>query len=109
MQMDAGIKGDLENPSIMVDMSIDNGSSMVYALPPKNFDLVNNEGVVEFVNLSEEESTQEVDFQQYIGDTIFSKINWIDLNAILTIDRGAQWLTWIQFLAIIYSLGVPEI
>jgi translocation and assembly module TamB len=65
---------------------------MVYALPPKNFDLVNSEGVVEFVNFFEEDSVQEIGFQQYIGDTIFSKFNWIDLNALLTIDRGAQFM-----------------
>jgi len=91
LSMDAKIKGAVDNPNILVDLSIEDGSDLVYALPPKDFDLVDSEGIVEFVNLSEVDTVQELRFQQYVGDTIFSKLNWIDLNAILKIDKAAQF------------------
>lgn len=92
MSMNASVKGSTENPSILVNLSIDDGTNMIYALPPKNFDLVNSEGVVEFVDFSEEDTVQEINFKQHIGDTIFSKLNWLDLNAVLTIDKAAQFM-----------------
>jgi hypothetical protein len=91
ISMDATIKGTLENPNIWLDLTIDRGTNMTYALPPKNFDLVDSEGIVEFVNLSDPDSLQDIGFEQYIGDTIFSKLNWIDLNAILKVDKSAEF------------------
>jgi hypothetical protein len=92
ISMNANIKGSSENPNIMLDLSIDDGTNMKYALPPKNFDLVDSEGVVEFINFSEEDTTQEINFEQHIGDTIFSKLNWLDLNAALSISKEAQFM-----------------
>ncbi len=92
ISMNASIKGTFDNPNILLGLSIDAGTNMTYALPPKNFDLVDSEGIVEFVNLSDPDSLQDIGFEQYIGDTIFSKLNWIDLNATLIVDKSAQFM-----------------
>jgi hypothetical protein len=92
ISLDATLKGTTENPDLLFNLSIDRGTNLTYALPPKNFDVVDSEGIVEFVNLSDPDSLEEIGFEQYIGDTIFSKLNWIDLNATLKIDRSAQFM-----------------
>jgi hypothetical protein len=92
ISMDAGIKGNIDNPKILADLSVDNGTNMTYALPSKNFDLVDSEGIVEFVNLNDKDTILEIGFQQYISDTLLSKLNWLDLNAVLTIDKTAQFM-----------------
>ena len=90
--MEATLKGTTENPNIWLDLTIDKGTDLVYALPPKNFDLVDSEGIVEFVNFSSPDTIQETGLEQYVGDTIFSKLNWIDLNAVVKIDRSSQFM-----------------
>ncbi len=92
VSMDAILKGTTANPNIWLDLTIDKGTDLVYALPPKNFDLVDSEGIVEFVNFSAPDTTQEIGLEQYVGDTIFSKLNWIDLNAVVRIDRSSQFM-----------------
>jgi hypothetical protein len=92
ISLDATLKGNADNPNIWLDLSIDNGTNLTYALPPNNFDVVDSEGIVEFVNYSDPDSLKEIGFEQYIGDTIFSKLNWIDLNAILKVDKSAQFM-----------------
>ena len=92
VSIDASLKGTTENPNILVNLSIDNGTNMTYALPSKNFDVVDSEGIVEFINFSDPDSLEEIGFDQYIGDTIFSNLNWIDLNATLTVDKSAQFM-----------------
>ena len=92
ISLDATLKGNTENPNFWINLSIDNGTNLTYALPPKNFDVVDSEGIVEFVNFSDPDSLEEIGFEQVIGDTIFSKLNWIDLNATLTVDKSAQFM-----------------
>ena len=92
ISLDAVLKGNTENPNVLVNLSIDRGTNLTYALPSKNFDVVDSEGIVEFVNFSDPDSLEEIGFEQYIGDTIFSKLNWVDLNATLKIDKSAQFM-----------------
>lgn len=91
VSMKANIKGEIQDPNILVDLSIDPGTNLTYTLPPKNFDLISSEGVVEFVDFSESDSTGVIGFKQQIGDSLFSKLNWLDLNAVLNIDKRAQF------------------
>jgi len=92
VSIDAILKGNTENPNVLVNLSIDKGTNLTYTLPSKNFDVVDSEGIVEFVNYSDPDSLQEIGFEQYIGDTILSKLNWIDMNATLTVDKSAQFM-----------------
>jgi hypothetical protein len=92
ISMDASIKGSLENPNILLNLMVDQGTDLVYALPPKNFDIMDSEGIVEFVSFSEPDSLQDIELDQYLTDTLFSKLNWIDLNAILGVDKSAQFM-----------------
>jgi hypothetical protein len=92
VSLDVILKGTQENPNILANLSIDRGTDLTYALPSKNFDVVDSEGIVEFVNYSDPDSLDEIGFEQYIGDTIFSKLNWIDLNATLSVDKSAQFM-----------------
>jgi hypothetical protein len=53
---------------------------------------MDSEGIVEFVRFSDLDSLQDIELDQYHTDTLFSKLNWVDLNAVLGVDKSAQFM-----------------
>jgi hypothetical protein len=92
MDNDIRITGDLENPKIEADVSINSATNLTYVLPGDELKLVSSEGIVEFRDATNRSDTLELaDQAAYLSDSIISKFSAVDLKMNLEISPDAKF------------------
>ncbi|WP_020527655.1 translocation/assembly module TamB domain-containing protein [Flexithrix dorotheae] len=94
MGTDLDITGNMDLPVVKGNISIDEGTDMTYVLPPEEFDMISDEDIVEFRNVSEAgDTTFNYNFNPTISanDTIIPTFTGIELNTVIDIDKEAQF------------------
>lgn len=97
--VDAGIllKGDMNLPVVDAGITIRNGTDLTYALPGSEIEMVNSEGIVEFVSPKSSIDTLFAGTKSnYITDSIMKRIKGIDLNARLKLEPEAKFTVMID-------------
>lgn len=71
--------------------AVNEGTDLVYALPPQKVGFISNDGVVEFVDSTSKEKDVKSGLQSYMYDSLLNSLNGLDITGKLAIDPKARF------------------
>lgn len=95
--MDIEVKGKLSKLVVNSGFTINKNTDIMYVLPGKDLELITDEGVVVFTDFHDTtETALTLNPDQFIADSLISKIKGIDLTVNLNIDPQAQFSIYLD-------------
>jgi hypothetical protein len=83
---DVRIRGDMENPTINTEISLSDNSHLTYVVPQSEASILEQQGIVKFVDRSFEGDPFMIKVQKELADTVKSQFRGIDLTARIELD-----------------------
>jgi len=97
MGMDIAVQGTLSNLVVNSGFTINKNTDIMYVLPGKDLELITDEGIVVFTDFEDEsETVMTLDPNQFIADSLVSRVRGIDLTVVIKIDPQAQFHIYID-------------